>query len=73
MALLLTVFLVILIWTVDKFVRPEHAAALLSHFYALKGSGVAAVYIPWLMLGACLLSEYATLTVDGRRAIAKHV
>ncbi|MGH8226055.1 MAG: hypothetical protein ACRER1_07900 [Gammaproteobacteria bacterium] len=45
LALRLTVFLVMLIWTVDKFVRPEHAAAVLSHFYALAGFGTAVVYI----------------------------
>jgi hypothetical protein len=38
------VFLVMLIWTIDKFVRPTHAASVYEHFYFLRGLGPATVY-----------------------------
>ncbi|HME87895.1 MAG TPA: hypothetical protein VKE30_01635 [Chthoniobacterales bacterium] len=40
----LTVFLVMLIWTIDKFVRPAHAASVYEHFYFLHGLGPAIMY-----------------------------
>ncbi len=33
----LSVFLVMLIWTVDKFVNPDHAAKVFEHFYFIGG------------------------------------
>ena len=33
----LSVFLVMLMWALDKFLRPEHAAGVFVHFYALGG------------------------------------
>jgi putative oxidoreductase len=39
-----TVFLVMLIWTIDKFVRPAHAASVYEHFYFLRGLGPAVIY-----------------------------
>lgn len=45
LGLRLTVFLVMLIWTLDKFIRPEHAAGVFEHFYAMGGFGTAAVVI----------------------------
>ncbi len=38
----LTVFLVMAIWTADKLVRPEHAAAVFKKFYGVAGLGPAA-------------------------------
>lgn len=32
-----SIFLVMLMWTLDKFVRPEHAAGVYAHFYAIPG------------------------------------
>jgi hypothetical protein len=40
----LTVFLVMFIWTIDKFVRPAHAASIYEHFYFLRGLGPAIIY-----------------------------
>lgn len=40
----LTVFLVMLVWTIDKFVRPEHAISIFDHFYFIKGVGATVVY-----------------------------
>jgi hypothetical protein len=39
LVLRVTVFLVMLIWTIDKFVRPDHAASVYEHFYFCAGSG----------------------------------
>lgn len=41
----LTVFLVMLMWTVDKFIRPEHAAGVFANFYALGGFGASVIVI----------------------------
>jgi len=40
----ITVFLVMLVWTIDKFVRPAHAASVYEHFYFLRGLGPAVIY-----------------------------
>jgi hypothetical protein len=40
-----TVFLVMLIWTIDKFVRPVHAISVYEHFYFLRGLGPAIIYL----------------------------
>src|SRR5438128_11849508 len=40
----ITVFLVMLVWTIDKFVRPAHAASVYEHFYSLRGLGPAVMY-----------------------------
>ena len=40
----LSVFVVMFIWTIDKFVRPEHAISIFEHFYFIKGVGAALVY-----------------------------
>ena len=44
LVLRLTIFLVMLIWTIDKFVRPEHAGSAYEHFYCLPGFGATIVY-----------------------------
>jgi len=33
------VFLVFLVWTIDKFVRPSHAVGVFENFYGLVGTG----------------------------------
>ncbi len=40
----LSVFVVMLMWTIDKFVRPAHAISVLEHFYFLKGVGAVVIY-----------------------------
>jgi len=40
----LTVFLVMLMWTLDKFVNPQHAAGVFSNFYGIEGLTAAASY-----------------------------
>src|SRR5690242_13086214 len=44
LVLRLAVFLVMLIWTIDKFVRPAHAASVYEHFYFLHGLGPVMIY-----------------------------
>jgi putative oxidoreductase len=44
LVLRVTVFLVMLIWTIDKFVRPSHAASVYEHFYFLRGLGPTIMY-----------------------------
>ncbi|HEV8553705.1 MAG TPA: hypothetical protein VGR65_10035 [Casimicrobiaceae bacterium] len=34
-----SVFLVMFMWTLDKFVRPDHAGSVFEHFYGLEGFG----------------------------------
>ena len=45
LVLRLTIFLVMLIWTIDKFVRPEHAGSAYEHFYFLPGFGATIIYV----------------------------
>lgn len=40
-----SVFLVMLIWTVDKFVNPEHGAKVFEHFYFIGGVSPEAIRI----------------------------
>lgn len=41
----LSVALVMLIWTIDKFVQPQHGAGVLAHFYGIAGLGNAPIYV----------------------------
>lgn len=40
----LSVFLVLLMWVLDKFLNPDHAAAVLQAFYGLGGLGTLLIY-----------------------------
>lgn len=44
----LGVFIVILMWTIDKFINPEHAAGVFENFYGLSGWGP----IVFMVIGA---------------------
>ena len=41
----LGVFIVMFMWTMDKFIRPEHAAAVYKSFYFIGGLGNTAFYV----------------------------
>ncbi|MGE3680205.1 MAG: hypothetical protein AB7G93_00675 [Bdellovibrionales bacterium] len=43
LVLRLCVFVVMLFWTIDKFLRPDHAATVYEHFYLLPGWGQSAI------------------------------
>lgn len=45
LSLRVTVFVVMLFWTLDKFVQPEHAASVFEGFYGLGGLGSTAFYV----------------------------
>ncbi|MEX1031796.1 MAG: hypothetical protein WDZ30_00405 [Cellvibrionaceae bacterium] len=45
LSLRITVFVVMLFWTLDKFVQPEHAANVFEGFYGLGGLGSTVFYI----------------------------
>lgn len=59
LGLRLTVFLVMLMWTVDKFIRPEHAAGVFANFYSLGGFG-ASVFVILGVLELLLLLAFVT-------------
>lgn len=40
----LGIVIVLLAWTIDKFVRPQHGAGVLEHFYGIGGLGSAPIY-----------------------------
>lgn len=41
----ISVFLVMLMWTLDKFINPEHTAAVYENFYFISGLGNVVFYI----------------------------
>lgn len=45
LALRLGVFIVMLMWTLDKFVNPGHASAIFEGFYGLAGLGAGIMYV----------------------------
>jgi hypothetical protein len=44
-ALRIGVFIVMFMWTLDKFVVPEHSAAVFAGFYGITGLGPAIMYV----------------------------
>ncbi|MEM8719942.1 MAG: hypothetical protein AAGE84_11620 [Cyanobacteria bacterium P01_G01_bin.39] len=40
----ISIFLMMIVWAIDKFARPEHGAAVFSSFYGVEGIGTAIVY-----------------------------
>ena len=49
LVLRVTVFLVMLVWTLDKFVEPQHASKIMEHFYFIKGVSNSMIYINGLI------------------------
>ncbi len=45
LALRLSIFLVMLMWTIDKLIRPEHADGVFDHFYGVGGLGRSAFVV----------------------------
>lgn len=52
LALRVSVFIVMFVWTLDKFVNPGHSAKIFEHFYSIGGVPEVAIYI----LGALQLA-----------------
>lgn len=40
-----TIFIAMAMWTMDKFLRPDHAATIFDHYYGLVGIGKNIVYV----------------------------
>lgn len=59
LALRLTVFLVMAMWTVDKLVNPGHAAGVFENFYFIPGLGAGAFLFIGLAEAVLLLSFLA--------------
>ncbi len=55
LTLRLSVFLVMAMWTLDKFFNPEHAAGVFAHFYGLGGMQGAALTVLALVEAAILI------------------
>lgn len=45
LSLRLGVFLVMFMWTIDKFINPDHASKVFSHFYMIDGLSESIFYI----------------------------
>ncbi len=45
LSLRIGVFIVMVMWTLDKFVNPEHSARILEHFYGISGSSNTVLYV----------------------------
>lgn len=65
-SLRLGIFIVMMIWTLDKFIRPEHAAAVFEHYYGLTNLGTMLVYAlatgESILLGGFILGVMPRLT-----------
>jgi len=44
-SLRLGVFVVMFVWTIDKFMNPAHGSKILQHFYGVEGVGESMVYL----------------------------
>lgn len=53
------IFIVMLMWTIDKFVRPDHAAGVFSNFYGISGLDAQIAYILGALELALLLAFVA--------------
>jgi putative oxidoreductase len=56
LVLRLSVFAVMFIWTIDKFVEPQHASRVMAEFYSIGGIGNAVVYVLAVLELAILLA-----------------
>lgn len=56
LALRLGIFIVMLVWALDKWVNPQHTAAIFNNFYGISGLGeMAAAILGGLQILLCLL------------------
>lgn len=44
LSLRLGVFIVLFVWTLDKFINPAHSSKIFQHFYGIQGLGESIVY-----------------------------
>lgn len=65
LALRLSIFAVMLVWTLDKFVNPDHAARVYESFYAIGGLGRVAFWV----IGALELLLLAGFVAGYRKSL----
>lgn len=69
LAMRVGVFVVLLVWTLDKFVNPDHAAGVFAGFYGLPGLGAQVMYAvgaaELLLILAFLAGVWKTWTYGG--------
>lgn len=65
-SLRLSIFIVMMIWTVDKFVQPEHAITVYENFYFIGGLSATIVYL----IGALELVLLAAFLAGFRKRIS---
>lgn len=62
----LGIFLVFLMWTLDKFVQPEHASQVFAYFYGLSGLAQTTLYVigalQMVLIALFVAGAYKTLT-----------
>lgn len=61
----LGIFLVFLLWTLDKFVQPEHASQVFAYFYGLAGLPHTALYV----IGALQMALIALFAVGAFKTV----
>lgn len=61
LSLRVTIFIVMFVWTLDKFVNPAHGMAIFEKFYGIGGVPEAAVYIMGALQLALVLAFLAGL------------
>jgi putative oxidoreductase len=52
----LSVFVVMFVWTVDKFIEPQHASKIMAVFYSISGVGDVLVYLLGIIELAIILA-----------------
>ena len=50
LVLRVTVFLVMVVWTIDKFVEPQHASKIMEHFYFIKDASNSTISVIGIVL-----------------------
>jgi putative oxidoreductase len=52
----LSVFVVMFVWTIDKFVEPQHASKIMAAFYSIGGVGDVLIYLLGVIELAAILA-----------------
>lgn len=73
----ITVFLVMIMWTIDKFLNPGHAGAVFGHFYKIPGLEASAFTIIAVVQGLIVIAfllgfmkRWSTLAVLAMHAVS---
>lgn len=61
----LSIFLVMFLWTIDKFINPGHAASVYEHFYRVGGLGA----VPMAVIGSIEMAILVGFLVGYRKRL----